>query len=413
MVRTIALLLVILLTASVAAASTSSRDFAAIDAHARSAPESAARSIESVADYLTKSSRDDREKARAIFCWIAHNITYDISFLGKTPNPQTTLERRRAVCAGYAALFQALAEAAGLKAEIIHGSSKGPGPAAAIGPDGLLNHDWNAVQIDGTWGLVDCTWGAGRLDERGRFSKRYTDHYFLTPPELFAYDHFPDEPRWQLLDPPLPKETYLRRVKVQPAFFECGLRLLTHGEARIDAGSSLSVRLGAPAETLVVAALSQNGADLTDGYTFAQRAEGGFTIDVVFPAAGDYTLTVFARARGDAGSQYDSAIEYSVHARSGTDRVFPKMYASFQERDCHLEAPFDGVLHAGEAVEFRARVPGAEDVAVRVKGLAQHLSARGDDVFSGSVLPEQGQATLFARFPGRTKYEGLVQYQVR
>lgn len=412
MVRTIALLLVILLTASLAAASTPSRDFAAIDAHARSAPESAARSIDSLANYLTTSSRDDREKARAIFCWIAHNITYDISLLAAKPDPQTTLDRRRAVCAGYAVLFRSLAQAAGLKAAIIHGGSKAPGPAAAIGPDGLLNHDWNAVEIEGAWGLLDCTWGAGRLDERGRFSKRYTDHYFLTPPDLFAYDHLPHDPRWQLLDPPLSKETYLRRVKVQPAFFECGLRLLTHGEADIDAGSSLTVRLGAPPEILVVAALSQNGADLTDGYTFAQRAEGGFTIDVVFPSAGDYTLVAFARERGPLLAEYDSAVEYSIHARSGTDRVFPRMYASFQERDCHLDAPFDGILPAGRPVEFRARVPGAEDVVVGINGLARHLPAR-DGVFSGSVVPEQGQATLFARFPGRTKYEGLLQYRVR
>ncbi|MCJ7749587.1 MAG: hypothetical protein MUQ65_00595 [Armatimonadetes bacterium] len=201
-------------------------------------------------------------------------------------------------------------------------------------------------------------------------------------------------------------------MKVQPAFFECALKLLSHDEARIDTGSALTVRLGAPPETLVVAALSQNGADLTDGYTFAQRAEGGFTIDVVFPRAGDYTLTVFARERGDPGAEYDSALEYSVHARSGTDRVFPKMYASFQERDCHLDTPFDGILPAGKAVEFRARVPGAEDVVVGINGLARHLAAR-DGVFSGSVLPEQGQATLFARFPGHTKYEGLLQYQVR
>ena len=412
MVRTIALLLVIILTASAAAASTPSRDYAAIDAHARSAPKSAARSIDSLANYLTKSSHDDREKARAIFCWIAHNITYDISLLGTKPDPQTTLDRRRAVCAGYAALFKALAEAAGLKSEIVHGGSKASGPAAAIGPDGLLNHDWNAVETDGAWGLVDCTWGAGRLDERGRFSKHYTDHYFLTPPDLFAYDHLPDDPRWQLLDPPLPKETYLRRVKVQPAFFESGLKLLTHGEAHIDTGSALTVRLGAPPKTLVVAALSQNGADLTDGYTFAQRAEGGFTIDVVFPSAGNYTFTVFARERGTPEAEYDSALEYSIHARSGTDRVFPKMYASFQERDCHLDTPFDGILPAGKAVEFSARVPGAEDVVVGINGLARHLAAR-DGVFSGSVLPEQGQATLFARFPGQKKYEGLLQYQVR
>ena len=97
MVRSIALLLLIVLTACAAAASTPARDYAAIDAHARSAPDSAARSIDSLADYLTAPSHDDHENARAIFCWIAYHINYDISLLGTKPDPQTTLDRRRAV----------------------------------------------------------------------------------------------------------------------------------------------------------------------------------------------------------------------------------------------------------------------------------------------------------------------------
>ncbi len=173
------------------------------------------------------------------------------------------------------------------------------------------------------------------------------------------------------------------------------------------------MRIGAPPETLVIAALSQNGSELTDGYTFSRRVEGGFLLQALFPAAGEYVLRIFARPRGQAAAEYDCALEYSVHCRRGTDRVFPKMYASFQERDCDLERPLDGLLPAGETVEFRARVPGAEDVVVGINGLARHLPARGDGIFSGTVLVERGQATLFARFPGHKKYEGLVQYRVR
>jgi transglutaminase/protease-like cytokinesis protein 3 len=208
-------------------------EFDAIDAHARAAPSAPCTSITSLASYLTAPARSDREEARALFTWIALNINYDVSRFGQPPDPDSVLAERRAVCAGYAALFKALAEAAGLEAEIVHGHAKGTGPQAAISADGLLTHDWNAVKIDGRWALLDCTWGAGRLNERKQFVKRFTDHYFLTPPELFIYDHLPLEDRWQLLQRPVTKSEFMARAWVQSAFFEHGLRLVSHEQSRI------------------------------------------------------------------------------------------------------------------------------------------------------------------------------------
>jgi transglutaminase/protease-like cytokinesis protein 3 len=388
-------------------------EFAAIDGHARSAPQAATGSIDSLAAYLVAPARDDRAKARALFTWIALNINYDVSCFGEPPEPAAVLKTRRAVCAGYAALFKALADAAGLEAMVIHGHAKGVGPKAAIGPDGLLTHDWNAVKIDGQWALVDCTWGAGRLDEHGRFRRRFCDHYFLTPAELFIYDHLPSDDRWQLLHAPVSRQQFAARVWVQPAFFEHGLRLVSHESRLIEADNSLAVTIHAPRDTLIVASLSQSGWDLDENHTFSQREADQFVIRAMFPSPGDYVLRVFSRKRDAPTQDYESALEYTVRARGSTDTVFPKMYVSFQQRECHLASPLSGVLGDGESVDVQLRVPGAEDVIVGVSGLARHLARAGDGVFVGEVVVERGQAGVFARFPGSTRYEGLLRYEVR
>jgi hypothetical protein len=162
-----------------------------------------------------------------------------------------------------------------------------------------------------------------------------------------------------------------------------------------------------------VASLSQNGWALDENHTFTQREEGGFVIRAVFPAPGDYVLSVFARERNATAQEYDSAIEYAVRAKGSTDEVFPKMYVSFQERECHLASPISGILKADARVHFRVRAPGAEDVIIGVNGLARHLAPAGDGVFSGEVVVDRGQTGVFARFPGGKRHEGLLRYEVR
>jgi hypothetical protein len=412
MLRLLLLLLPIAVVAQPAVGATEAERVAPIEGYARAAPAAAASSVESLAGYLTRPARTDRERALAIYCWIASNIVYDSSTFGSAPGSEEVLRTRRAVCEGYAVLFEALAEAAGLKAEVIHGDAKGVGPAAAVGPDGLVSHAWNVVFIAGKWELVDATFGAGRREEDGRWVRAYTDHYFLTSPEVFGYDHLPEEARWQLVGRPLSREEFLKRVKVLPPFFEFGLRLDGPVEGRIEAQDSLQLRVGAPQDTLVVASISRNGREVGEGSTFAQREGDEFVLQAAFPEAGNYTLRVFARKRGGADRQYDCALEYSVHARQGTRQAFPRMYGSFQERGCRVEQPLAGVLPAGKLVKFSVCVPGAEEVAVGPSGPLHRLTSDGNGAFSGWVPVQPSGAVVYARFPKQRKYEGLLQYRV-
>jgi hypothetical protein len=394
-----------------AAAGETTGEFAAIDNYALATPAYATRSIASLSAYLVEPARNDREKARAIFRWITANIGYDRRGEAASCDPDKALRSRRVVCYGYAVLFKALAEAAGMKAEIILGHSPKFKPGTPEDESGWVNHAWNAVQVAGRWQLVDCCWGAGYLDARSRFVQQFCSHYCFTDPATFVYDHFPAQPRWQLLDRPLSRERYLQLAQLRPAFFECGLRLISHTSGVIEADNQLAVTIDAPDETMLIAAVYRDGDEKKEGCALTQRSSSGYVIHARFPAPGAYVLRVFARRKDAPGLEYAWALDYTVRARSGAGDGdgFPKVYGAFLARNCRLDRALSRTLPAGKTAEFALTVPEAEDVVVSTGGSLNHL--RGESQrFAGQVPISRGPVVVYARFPGRSMYDGLLQY---
>ena len=162
------------------------------------------------------------EKARAIYGWITTHITYNTSVFKPwtkyqySPDPLDTaavwpsgdemtarkvMRRRTAVCDGYARLFKVLCDYTGVEAVVIQGYGRVQGQG-----DGKFrtNHTWNAVKIDSDWQLLDVTWASGYLTYADEYIALQNDSYYLTPPEQFINDHYPEDLRWTLLpNPPM------------------------------------------------------------------------------------------------------------------------------------------------------------------------------------------------------------------
>ncbi|MBE9466732.1 MAG: hypothetical protein IMY72_00255 [Bacteroidetes bacterium] len=182
-------------------------DYSNIDNHAKKASRSNSRTVKNLSDYLIKPSKNDSEKVRAFYVWITENITYDVkTFFNQTKNKKVTatevLTKRKAVCEGYSTLFMALCENSGVKCYIIQGYSKGYGFDARK-KFTSTDHAWNIVFVKNNWYLIDATWGSGYINDKKKFVKRFTDYFFLTEANKFAYTHLPSDPMWQLLDCPL------------------------------------------------------------------------------------------------------------------------------------------------------------------------------------------------------------------
>jgi len=185
---------------------------------------------EELAKKLTASYTTELEKTRAIFNWITDNISYRSKVRPGMRNAklklyaeneiedsgplkplservaENVLRERVAVCDGYSRLFKTLCDYAGIKSEIVIGY--GRTGFGRVGDRFKSNHTWNAVRIDSNWHLVDATWASGYFTYNSdEFIKHYNSYYFLTPPEDFIKDHFPEDIKWTLLaDPPTLKE---------------------------------------------------------------------------------------------------------------------------------------------------------------------------------------------------------------
>jgi transglutaminase-like putative cysteine protease len=159
------------------------------------------------AAYLVYGEYNPFQRIKALHDYVADRVAYDgVSYLQKkfvSPKPEDVFASRKAVCAGYANLFAAMAQSVGEEVVTLHGDALGFSKEPA-------GHAWNAVRIEGEWYLVDVTWNAGHIDATGTFTKRYRTHYLFTPPQEFARRHFPADPRWQLMTRPLSRGDFLR-----------------------------------------------------------------------------------------------------------------------------------------------------------------------------------------------------------
>jgi transglutaminase/protease-like cytokinesis protein 3 len=177
---------------------------------------------------ITSPYKTDLQKVRAIVQWIAENISYNVRpYYSNQQSPfllyyneandtgalkslservaEGVLMRRVAFCDGYSRLFKTLCDYAGIKAEVILGYAR---TGMERGNDKFRsNHTWNAVYIDSTWKLLDVTWASGYATFGGDYVPHYNDYYFLTPPQDFVHDHYPEDLQWTLLSsPPVLKE---------------------------------------------------------------------------------------------------------------------------------------------------------------------------------------------------------------
>lgn len=152
-----------------------------------------------LAEQIVRGKKTDAEKAKSIFNWIVYNISYDNELRADNALQQkiyiseeniiaNVLKRKKALCGGYAYLFEKLCADVGLKAKTIHGYTKTPGVKKI--PE-KVNHSWNAININGVWKLLDITWAISQSTTDAAKS-----YWYFTPPSQFIKTHYPEDREW-------------------------------------------------------------------------------------------------------------------------------------------------------------------------------------------------------------------------
>lgn len=191
---------------------------------------------EKTAAEITAGCNTPYDKAKAIYRFLADNIIYDSSL--SIYGPDEAWKEQKGVCQAYCNLFYHIGKAAGLDVRIIYGEAKF---SAAV--NATEKHSWIAVSrmpldpenpnlmpekvtygtkeefenpvIVSTKGmtvdnaiLIDPTWGAGRLADKGFVINPNKWEWFDVDPHWMVMTHIPKSAEDQMLEKPVTREDF-------------------------------------------------------------------------------------------------------------------------------------------------------------------------------------------------------------
>lgn len=160
-------------------------------------------STKGISGYIKTHFSSDSARARAIFVWVANNISYDVEKLRsltaatQKSSIEEVLATRKAVCQGYSELMIGLLEECNIAALLVPGFAR-----MHDGSMTPLSHAWVAAEINNKWWLFDPTWSAGSVDN-WKFTRRFSNRFYKVAPEEMVKDHMPFDPMYQFLDYPV------------------------------------------------------------------------------------------------------------------------------------------------------------------------------------------------------------------
>ncbi|XP_021355440.1 uncharacterized protein LOC110451645 [Mizuhopecten yessoensis] len=343
----------------------------------------------------------------------------------------------------YAAMMCYLCSYAGLVCMVVHGFMKGS--TYKIGQNVESNKinmygEWNAVLIDNVWRHVNAYWGAcavtGDDDESTTFHLDET--FFIPDPETLAYTHFPDEPKWQLLDRQMSMKDFERRAFVKERFFELDMRILSHPECEITCHDELEILFGIAPNMAKQVALKcllsvENEEEdwvpieidkVQHDYAHVHNANS-ISVQVRFPEKGTYKLEILGkdllRERREEKYIYDWLVVYKIYVKKVAKTVaFPRCdeTARWGPNLLTEEAGLKSVVHPFATVNADG---GYLDLAIRYEDIdaadseifykITTLDVNVDDAeFSQQgIMKEENQFIIFNDKPPANEY-GLCLY---
>ncbi len=224
-------------------------------------------SANQLADQITKDFKSDIDRVRAVYTWLAINVSYDLKTLYNSEAQinfsyssqedlqrklaainihivNKTLRTKKAICEGYAQTFKKVSEQMGIQCMLVGGFSKVDVSDIGINPT-LENHVWNAVKINEKWHLVDATWAAGYTNG-DKWVQRFDDFFFFTDPNKFALTHYPSQKEWLFTNKSITKKQFFESPIYDNSFFSNDLKLLSplQGELFVKPNENIVFTMG-------------------------------------------------------------------------------------------------------------------------------------------------------------------------
>lgn len=395
-------------------------DLKKLDSRVQGVTSNDTQNIYTLSKALTEGLTTDLEKTYVIYKWVTNNIQYDTDAffsnnLRGIGSASTVLQRRKAICDGYAEIIMRLGLQSNLLIEKVSGYSKGYGykiGEVSSKPD----HAWNAVRIDGNWYLMDATWDSGSISkEEKRFKKNDGDFvYFLTNPQIFLHSHLPEQDKWQLTNNTWTKSQFFSKVNVNEKAFKLGLNIDKYSNAILNA-DSLPYVIDFDSAVSLKGGLSLNDNQLSGEWVFAQYdINGRSKILVSAPSNGSYILDIFGDT-AKRGNLFHGILSYKINVNNSLNNFnnFPLAYGHYSAHKVVLEYPLNGVLLSDQNIKFKLKANGAKKFVIYQNQKELEVMREQDGYFVADLKLGKGDAVIYGEFNVPNQLSGVLKYQVK
>ncbi|KAK7095279.1 hypothetical protein V1264_006710 [Littorina saxatilis] len=400
--------------------------FKDVETFVRNTPRYSARTVEGLANHLMTACSSDLDRVRAIFCWIAFNITYDTNKYANGADPpqdaDSVLKTLKGVCMGYATLFHALCRHAGIPCLQVQGHAKEQyhDLEEKFTDEGKPTHAWNIVHVKGEWRPLDVTWGTGCTDNGGTFKRKFDEHWFLTDPADFVCKHYPLDKRgkaeaakYQLLNRPIPVERFSSAIDAKSLAYVIGLKYLTHDHRVIEVTRDVTIKFKATRRPLlfVSVTLKEKGSyreGNKENILTSLSDDGTCTVYVRPPRVGTFYLEVMGRAREENENRIlHELFTYVIKCKECQQDVqpFPDEAVTWGlhqpiASQCGLKTTRGG-KYSFTAKNGAVKVPVPLNHRTNMKATLKHASNMRDDLSERCTVLEYTQdgAIVTARLP--------------
>lgn len=270
--------------------------------------------------YVCRPYRSDVQRLRAIFTWVSEKVAWEEDFEGDI-DPRRVIQMRRGCSEEVAVLVFEMCLAMGLHAEVVRGYLKSPSELAECDGNPRPNHWWNAVIVDDSWRIMDCSLASPSHPKRGQYSSAGSQvaesGFFLARPMEICYTHIPSNFEQQHIYPPISPDILLALPCACPPYFKNGLQMVGYDTSlvRIENLEIVHIQFTVPPDIECVAEVeARSYAHDMDGDVFESgdinttgalaqaewvNGQKRYTVKALLPGdEGHGTLKVYAGKRG-------------------------------------------------------------------------------------------------------------------
>lgn len=222
--------------------------------------------------------------------------------------------------------------------------------------------------VDDSWRFINCNWGARHVKKVGAEEMTYKidEFYFLTDPEEHIYQHFPDDPRWQLLKKPISLEDFVHMPVVKSPFFNHKLEFIVKTYSILKATDGrVEVRLRAPGLMSFAVKLKSRDKTVRDESLRECCVIRMVNDHAVFladlPSAGQFYWEIFVNSTWSSKSM-DNACSFLVYASK-----VPSAHQSYPQIGCFGRTPLSEKLEISEGSDCDPLIVSTGQLAVAVK----------------------------------------------